>query len=158
MNSYVPVPVPEHLVPQVMKFIVDLETESPLTGTPLPNAQRAEDPATRAPQADRVDVAESESRDWTIEELALIRDSDKSSVRLFASVLDALAPVSPQTLTADELGALNGMPGLRMQNTFGAVTRWMKNRVGEDVRWPIHFREGGWYMNEHNASEWMSLT
>ena len=96
-------------------------------------------------------------RDWSFDDLQLIADSDASSVRSFADVLTLLADASPTSMTIGEIGEQLGEKGLTLQNRFGAVTRWMRGRVGDDVRWPIRTAGGVWAMNEHNAELWKQI-
>jgi hypothetical protein len=136
MTVFVPVQVPEHLVLDVYRFIADRD------GTPAINASSKND----------------EAREWTLEELTLLAESDATSVQLMAKVLTILLEAAPASLSIDEVGAKVEMEGLTVQKTFGAASRWMKNRFGGDIRWPINWSgETHWYINEHNAAIWKQI-
>ncbi|MFH8249495.1 hypothetical protein ACH3VR_03900 [Microbacterium sp. B2969] len=140
MPEFVNVPVPADLVTAVMRFIADQTT---------PGGSGADASA-------RVDA---QSRDWSEDQLRQLRDSDAPSVKVFAQVLTILADASPEAIPVGKLAELTGVEdGLTLQKKFGAVTRWMRNRLGGDTRWPIHFPADGWAMNSHNASLWKSIT
>jgi hypothetical protein len=139
MPEFVNVPVPEHLVTAVMRFIADhTAPEESGTGTS--------------------EELSAESRDWSEGQLQQLYDSDAPSVKLFARVLTVLANAHPEAIPVDRLAELTGIEsGLTLQKKFGAVTRWMRNRLGGDTRWPIDFPGGGWAMNSHNATLWKSI-
>ena len=139
MSDFVNVPVPAHLVTAVMRFIAE-HTEPVESGTNK----------SHAPSAD--------SRDWSEDQFELLHESDAPSVELFARVLTILADAHPEVVPIDRLAELTGVDsGLTLQKKFGAVTRWMRNRLGGDTRWPIQFPTGGWAMNNHNATLWKSI-
>lgn len=136
MAEYINVPVPPELVPAVYKFLAAAQSPSPEA---VPSATEAT----------------GESRDWSREQLDLLAAAEASSVRSFCQVLDLLSEIAPRPMPIQAIGEKLGEPGLTLQNRYGAVTRWMRNRMGGDVRWPIHFTPGGeWYMTEHNADLW----
>lgn len=147
MSEFINVPVPTHLVTAVMKFIADqgLSESSGSDRSPRMPTEFADDET-------------DYSRNWTRSQMQLLNDSDKASVKLFGQVLSILADASPNPIPTEKLGELVGLRGLTMQNTFGPVTKWMRNRIGGDGRWPMHFPEGGWAMNEHNARIWKDVT
>ena len=140
MTTYITVPVPEELVPAVYRLIAEHQA----------SPAKAEKPAVDEPD-------DEAGRDWSFDDLQLIADSDASSVRSFADVLTLLADASPTSMTIGEIGEQLGEKGLTLQNRFGAVTRWMRGRVGDDVRWPIRTAGGVWAMNEHNAELWKQI-
>lgn len=136
MTVFVSVQVPEHLVLDVYRFIADRDGARALNASPK----------------------NDEARDWTLEELTLLAESDATSVKLMAKVLTILLEAAPNPLSIDEIGAKVEMEGLTVQKTFGAASRWMKNRFGGDIRWPINWSgETHWYLNEHNAAIWKQI-
>lgn len=139
MHEFVAVPVPTHLVTEVMRFIADHAT-----------VEKSEPDAPLG--------AGAGSRDWSKEQLSQLHESDAPSVKLFAQVLTLLADASPEPISVDRLAELTGIDsGLALQKKFGAVTRWMRNRIGGDVRWPLQYPSGGWAMDSHNAAIWKEI-
>ena len=150
MPEFINVPVPSHLVTDVMQFIAERSTGAVQAAPTTPT------PPTKAPGGGSQDGAES--WDWTREQFETLYASDASSVKMFAQVLTILADASPAPMTVDELGQHFGFEGITLQRTFCAVSRWMRKRMGGDIRWPIHFPEGGWALNEHNSTLWKQIT
>src|SRR5690242_6742471 len=93
MTTFVPVQVPEHLVLDVYRFIADRD------GALILDASAKND----------------EARDWTLEELTLLAESDATSVQLMAKVLTILLEAAPNPLSIDEVGAKVEMEGLTIQ-------------------------------------------
>jgi len=140
MTEFVNVPVPAQLVTQVMRFIAQ-------------HANEADADPGAVPQSD------NDSRNWSAQQLRQLHDSNAPSVKLFAQVLTLLADASPDPISVDRLAELTGVDsGLALQKKFGAVTRWMRNRIDGDVRWPLEYPPGGWAMNRHNATLWKEVT
>lgn len=139
------VPVPEELVTHVMRYVTER----------LPR----EDSARRLPvgvMANAETVTE-ESREWTREELKVLRAGEAKSIKLFCQVLDILAEASPVAVSLDDVAKVTGVEPLTMQRTFGRATVWIHNRMGGDKRWPIYWPGDDWAMSENNASLWKSL-
>lgn len=153
MSEFVQVPVPAALVTDVMAFIAARSGHAAEVSTAhaLPqNTPTILSPAEPAAQ-------DIESRDWTREQFEMLRVSEAKSVKRFADVLTILANLSPEGLTTSELGAKFDVPGIQLQRQFGPASRWIRNRMGGDMRWPIHWPEGKWAMNEHNATLWKEV-
>lgn len=151
MYEFVNVPVPSHLVTEVMRFVADhaSPTHPETPGGPVV--------ADDVPQLD-LDES-SESRDWTRAELELLHSSTAPSVQLFARMLTLLAGITPESMSVEQIGDALGIEGSRMQSTFGPVSTWMKNRMGGSVQWPLVFPGHRlWAMNEHNATLWKEVT
>lgn len=142
MVIYVNVPVPQEMVPEVMKLVSDrlasIATESAgLSVGLLTVSPRDQNP----------------NRIWIRDQFELVFDSRAPSVKLFGDVLRVLAENSPSPMRHDEVAKEVGVvDGLTLQKTFGAVTRWMRKRWGGDPRWPIVQGDGTWAMNEQNAA------
>lgn len=153
MSEYVSVPVPHYLVPEVMDLIVQRQAGS---------AHRiAEANPSQSPEERGDDAGQPESRIWTEGEFArLARTAEKASgdrlpsVRKFVAVLSMLAESAPSGMSIEELGRELGTTGLQLQNSLGPFTRWMRNNISADVRWPIIFVAGKWTMPEENVSRW----
>lgn len=137
MPTFVPVQVPDHLVLDVYRFIADHELE-------LPSAEAS--------------PKNLEARDWSLEQLTQLHESNAKAVRLMAQVLTVLVKVAPVPVSIDELGEQLGLDGMSIRKSFGGASKWMKSRFGGDTNWPIHWRgETHWYLNEHNASLWRQV-
>ncbi|MDO5670122.1 MAG: hypothetical protein Q4G50_08975 [Corynebacterium sp.] len=141
MTDYVQVPVPAHLVADVMQFIVERSSKGQ-TASPALEA----DPAAAGPAI----------REWTTEQFELLASSEARSVKLFCQVLDILAEAGPAGLPLDEIAFKTGVEGLTMQRTFGRVTAWIRKR-GIELRWPIHYPQGNWAMTPTNAAAWKQV-
>lgn len=153
MSEFVQVPVPEGLVTEVMGFIAQRSAQLHTVPQVQPTGDGRE---VRSP-SDQPNDMPGQSRDWTREELEMLFNSEASSVQKFAQVLTILAEAAPRALTPNELGEHFGVPGIQLQRTFGPASRWMRNRMGGDVRWPITFAEDKWAMSEHNATLWKAV-
>ena len=149
MPEYIQVPVPADLVTDVMQLILE-------RSAPVELASTSGGPA--VDQGDDEDD-DADSRKWTLAQLEMLYASDAPSVKVFCEVLSILADISPRPMSIDEIGQrLGGVKGLTLQQKFGAVSRWIRKRMGGDMRWPIHFPDGGWAMNDHNAALWKQVT
>ncbi len=148
MNEFVAVPVPAHLVVEVMKFIADFDET-----VRVPAEVRPTRPESGPEGADRPS--------WTREELEIIHQNRGSmpSVELFAQVLSHLAATAPEAMHRDKIAEELGLDGLTMVKKFGAVTRFINNRISSRYdQWPIEWVDGMWSMNSDTADLWDSVT
>ena len=142
-RDYVAVPVPRHLVMDVLRLITadDARTEAPRTS----NAQLP-----------LVEV--EESRQWSRAELQVIWDNrDKSSVEKFGRLLTVLADAFPDRMTKAEIGDALGLEFLRLQNALGRFSKFIENQLG-DNRWPLLMDADRWGVDEQTADHWRSIT
>lgn len=142
MPDFVNVPVPSHLVVEVMKFIASVD-ESTAKADPS------------------VDEAIPASSSWDRSELEIIQKhrSSMPSVDLFAQVLSQLAEISPVTRRRDDIAADLGEEGLTMVKKFGAVTRFINKRIpSQRNSWPLVWADGMWGMDRETAELWKAIT
>lgn len=151
MREFINVPVPSELVTEVMAFIAEHNELAPAA------APSSVSGPGRAFHAFEDGDGGAVNREWTREQFEMLRESKASSVKKFAEVLTLLAGIAPQPMTVDEIGEHLGTEGITLQKKFGPATRWMRNNLGSDIRWPIHFPGGQWALSEHNAALWKNV-
>lgn len=147
MVEYVNVPVPSDLVVEVMRFIATLTEPQEATAPVTASVSDAEG----APTADK----------WSRSELEVINAHRGSmpSVELFAQVLTHLAAISPTPQPRDDIAAALGEDGVRMSNKFGAVTRFINNRIpSRHDSWPFSYDDNGWSLDPETAKLWTAIT
>ena len=147
MNDFVNVPVPGHLVVEVMKFIASFGQE---TDVPTDMESVRSDP--------NPDGADKPS--WTRSELEIIHQHRGSmpSVELFAQVLSHLASIAPESTHRDDIAEMLGIDGLTMVKKFGAVTRFINNRIpSRKDQWPMKWDDGLWGLKADTAKLWDSV-
>lgn len=140
------VPVPEELVTDVMRYVTERVSSE--------NSARSSVSARVVAGTETVTAG---SREWTREELTVLRAGEAKSIKLFCQMLDILAKASPAAVSLDDVAKVTGVEPLTMQRTFGRATVWIQNRMGGDKRWPVYWPSDGWAMSENNASVWKSL-
>jgi hypothetical protein len=142
-RDYTTVPVPTHLVMEVMRLIT------------VDNARRevpnSSNPRTASGETD-------ETRKWNRVELQVIWDNrDKSSVNKFSRVLSLLADAYPDPMAKKDIGDALGIEFLRLQNALGRFTAFIENRL-PDARWPLVMDADTWTVDEETAATWRSIT
>lgn len=153
MTEYIQVPVPAGLVTEVMQLIIERSS------TAKPGSMDPSHAVTQG-QLDDGDTG----RNWTRAQLETLHASNAPSVKVFCEVLSILANISPNPMPIDEIGQrLGGVKGLTLRQQFGPVTRWMRKRMGGDIRWPFTSPDpvahpDAWAMNDHNAVLWKQVT
>jgi hypothetical protein len=148
MPNYISMAVREDLVDDVTKFIAERLSMSGKTGSSV-----------LARHSDDSPFETEESREWSLEELQLIRDNSggAKSIKLFAEVLDVIAAEHPNPVSKEAIAEVTGVEPLRMQNAFGRATVWIRNRT-HDKRWPIYWVNQDWAMSDNNAELWKSIS
>ena len=149
MPEYVMVPVPPELVTAVMKLITEHEqgTAAPTSSAVLPAAKTE----TASP------FVTEESREWPGSQLQALSDGTVKSIKLFCEVLDILAAGPREGMKLEDVAEITGVPALKMQNSFGRATVWMRNHIDEDTRWPVYFPGDRWALSDHNRELWKSI-
>lgn len=142
-RDYTSVPVPTHLVMDVLRLITEDDAK---TGTP-----DAPSPRSRL-------VEGEESRKWSRAELQIIWDNrDKSSVDKFSQVLTLLAHADARRMSKTEIGEALGIEFLRLQNALGRFSTFIGNQLG-DKRWPLVMDAISWGVDDETADDWRAIT
>ncbi|AMM22587.1 hypothetical protein AX769_20795 (plasmid) [Frondihabitans sp. PAMC 28766] len=138
--------VREDLVDDVTKFIATRLVA--LESGPSDDSSLSKNPAN-----------EIEAREWTVPELRMLKDgaTKAKSIGLFNQVLDILAREYPRPVSTAEIGDELRIEGVRIQNSFGRATVWIRNRTDGDKRWPIYWAGRDWTLSAGNAERWRSL-
>lgn len=147
MNDFVNVPVPGHLVVDVMKFIATFDQET-------------EDPVDVESVRSDLDPNGTDKPSWSRSELEIIHQHRGSmpSVELFAQVLSHLASIAPESTHRDDIAEKLGIDGLTMVKKFGAVTRFINNRIpSRNNQWPMVWGDRKWGMEADTAKLWESV-
>lgn len=139
-TEYVHVPVPRHLVLDVLQLI-----------------EAAADAGHEA--AEPISYVRVETRTWSRTELEFLWDNRSvTSVGKFCQVMTLLTSKAPALLTHAEMGEALGVDFLRYQNAFGRFTTYVEKRLGND-RWPLVFStDGRWGVDEVTAEHWREIS
>lgn len=170
MSDYIPVPVPTHLVMEVMRLI----TASDAAGQASPTIEGVASHALMQDEASDSSLPtygsdtpsdalgeDMEARRWSREELQFIWDqrSGFTSVDKFCRMLTLLASASPHLVDKEAIGDHFGEDFRKIQNGFGPFSRFLQKRLG-DNRWPLRFSPDGraWGIyDDETARDWRSI-
>lgn len=154
MSDFTPVPVPTHLVMEVMQFITERTATSPAPAT-APRAM-----GTNLVRSERADPGRPESRQCSEAELRLIwaaRD-EKPSVGKFATVLSLLAEAHPSMMNREDVASALGLEWRSLYSSLGRFTTWFAGQCNGDNRWPLTFAGDNWGVTEATAAAWRAIT
>ncbi|OJF14554.1 hypothetical protein [Couchioplanes caeruleus] len=154
MSDFVPVPVPAHLVTDVMAYI----------------ARR-----TSGQQAERTDeelmVSNRYGRfpDWPVERLRQVLLSAEAGPRAMADVLDALGPQPEEKVALSRLAAATGRKPDSIKSSLAAFTKWVKRELNDGTEprnWPVNYqalpgehvaKETHYWITAVTAERWLRL-
>ncbi|NCD15981.1 MAG: hypothetical protein EOL91_01460 [Actinobacteria bacterium] len=125
MVEFVNVPVPAHLVTEVMRFIAQ-HTEQSSLGDEQP-ANEATSPGRTVP--------------WSASDLARLRSTDMTTARTVSALLDVLASTPDTWLTTSELETRTGIPRKQLKGALSALTRHIRKHYARD-NWPMEYKWG----------------
>ena len=167
MSDYTPVPVPTHLVMEVMRLITASDAAGPASPTIEGVASHAlvqDDASDSAHPTHESDtpfqpLGQDEGRKWSREDLQFIWDhrSGFTSVDKFCRMLTFLASASPHLVDKKAIGDHFGEDFRKIQNGLGPFSRFLQKRTG-DIRWPLRFSPDAWGIyDDETARDWRSI-
>lgn len=153
MSEFTQVPVPTHLVMEVMQLITDRTTTVPAPATNPSAIGRDQVRSVRS------DLGHPESRQCTPAELRLIwaaRD-ERKSVGKFANVLNLLTEAHPAMMNREDVAAALGLEWRSLYSSLGRFTSWFAGQCDGDNRWPLTFAGENWGVTEETVVAWSAI-
>jgi hypothetical protein len=160
MTDFINVPVPAHLVTEVMAYI----------------ARRTSTDRQTAPEADRHDeeptmVGNRYGRfpDWPIDRLRQVRISAEPGPQMVADMLDILEGRPGERVPLSELAAATGRGPDSVKSSLAAFTKWVKKELDDQTEprnWPVNYqarpgqqvaKETHYWITAVTAERWRQL-
>ncbi len=153
MSEYTQVPVPTHLVMEVIQLIAERTTRIP---TPSPAASPTGGGKVRS---ERPQLGHPEGRQCSAAELRLIWAArhERKSVGKFANVLSLLVESYPSMMNREEVAAVLGLEWRSLYSSLGRFTAWFAGQCDGDNRWPLVFEGEDWGVTEETATAWGAI-
>jgi hypothetical protein len=154
MTDFVPVPVPAHLVTDVMAFIA--------RRTSGQQAERTDEESTVGNRYGRFP-------DWPVDRLRQVLLSADVGPRTVADLLDVLASRPDEKVPLSRLAAATGRTPDSIKSSLGAFTKWAKRELSDSLKprdWPVNYqalpgeqvaRETHYWITVVTATRWLQL-